>query len=130
EQLDHDQRRALYEALMSLATKAVNGPIQPTVVLNEDRHQFWLFDIRTETGQSVSFDDLSAMLDFVHIREYEKAQMDGKRQRLKAVVERHIKRVAKKAQLQQAAVDEAEDGTSFRVQADLLMANLHAIRSG
>lgn len=128
--LTPDHIDTLYRNLQELASRALKGDVEPTVVLSDDRDEFWVFPILTCAGDMRTFPSVNSMLDFVYHRLEHRERATNLHQRLNQTIDKHLKRAEKKASRQRKSLQQAADSDRFRLFGDLLTANLYRLQPG
>lgn len=91
---------------------------------------FWLLPPCTVSGATVCFGSMNELVDWVYRRKAERELFARTQKRLKGLVDQHLRRLSRKAELQREELAAAAKAEEYRIAGDLLTAFLHRIQPG
>lgn len=121
-------RERLWRLITDLAQKCTSNVVEPTAVRRHGKIEFWVFPIFAVKGDTYRFNTLSSLLQWSYDERRQKSTIEQLKRRLRTVCNTELKRVLKKARLQEKAVKDGKNADEYRMCGDLLMAQLHKVK--
>lgn len=123
---------SLWQQLTQIGLKIQDGEFTPEVI-SQDKQPLTFSALALTSSppdERQSFSTMNEALDFYYLHKNKSNTIQQKKGGLLSVIKKEIQRCAKKAELQQATIQEAENSGHYRLWGELLTANLHCLSQG
>lgn len=122
----------LWNAFQDLLKNTTAGRYQPSVAVDIEHNpvDFAPFPLTTKGVSYVSTNTLSEAIDRYYQYKEEQEKQKHLAGELRQVVSTHLRRIDNKIEKQEAALQEAQDAEKYRIQGELLTANIYRISRG
>ncbi|ERJ13414.1 Rqc2 family fibronectin-binding protein [Haloplasma contractile] len=104
--------------------------IEPTMKITEKRDYYYLFDLKSISGESRLFDTLSKLLDRVFYGKDKKDRIKQQTQDLERFIKNELDKNVHKIENLNSDLEHSEKADEFKLSGELLTANAYMIKKG
>jgi len=130
DQLGAGEIEALFRAFSGVVRAVETGSLDPCAIETDEAPEFWILPLQTIAGRSKRFDSMNRLLDWTYRRRAAAERFQRTKKALSSLVDQHLRRVARKSELQRQEVEAAKLAEEYRVAGDLLTSYLHLVPPG
>ena len=123
-------RTTVPKTFINMMGKIAAGEINPAIISNSNKENFYLFPLEHLKGEVKCFPTLSEMLDRFYFGKAERDRVKQQGQDIERLISNEKEKNEKKIEKLQATLNEAEKADQYQRYGELLTANLYAAKKG